>query len=178
MNMFCYQCQETAKGTGCTLRGVCGKTAQVSNLQDLLIYTVKGISEVVVKGGLDVKELGDVNHEVLNSLFITITNANFDDDAIEGQIKKMLAERDKLRAKVTAENLHDCATFEVGDRQSMLEKAVNVGILSTENEDIRSLREMITYGIKGLAAYAHHALNIGKENPDLYVIYEAMAATG
>ncbi|MFY9176402.1 MAG: hydroxylamine reductase [Caldicoprobacterales bacterium] len=178
MNMFCYQCQETAKGTGCTLRGVCGKTAQVSNLQDLLIYTVKGISEVVVKGGLDVKELGDVNHEVLNSLFITITNANFDDDAIEGQIKKMLAERDKLRAKVTAENLHDCATFEVGDRQSMLEKAVNVGILSTENEDIRSLREMITYGIKGLAAYAHHALNIGKENPDLYAfIYEAMAAT-
>ena len=178
MNMFCYQCQETAKGTGCTLRGVCGKTAQVSNLQDLLIYTVKGISEVVVKGGLDVKELGDVNHEVLNSLFITITNANFDDDAIEGQIKKMLAERNKLRAKVTAENLHDCATFEVGDRQSMLEKAVNVGILSTENEDIRSLREMITYGIKGLAAYAHHALNIGKENPDLYAfIYEAMAAT-
>ena len=87
MNMFCYQCQETAKGTGCTLRGVCGKTAQVSNLQDLLIYTVKGISEVVVKGGLDVKELGDVNHEVLNS-FITITNANFDDDAIEGQSKR------------------------------------------------------------------------------------------
>ena len=161
MNMFCYQCQETAKGTGCTLRGVCGKTAQVSNLQDLLIYTVKGISEVVVKGGLDVKELGDVNHEVLNSLFITITNANFDDDAIEGQIKKMLAERDKLRAKVTAENLHDCATFEVGDRQSMLEKAVNVGILSTENEDIRSLRDdNLRY--QGLAAYAHHALNIGK----------------
>lgn len=176
--MFCYQCQETAKGKGCTVRGVCGKTAEVSNLQDLLIYTVKGISELVVKGGLDVKKLGDLNHEVLNSLFITITNANFDDDAIEKQIRKMLAKRDELRAKVSVDNLHDCATFEVSDRQSMLEKAVTVGILSTEDEDIRSLREMITYGIKGLAAYTHHALNIGKENPDLYAfIYEAMAAT-
>lgn len=176
--MFCYQCQETAKGKGCTVRGVCGKTAEVSNLQDLLIYTVKGISELVVKGGLDVKKLGDLNHEVLNSLFITITNANFDDDAIEKQIRKMLAKRDELRAKVSVDNLHDCAIFEVSDRQSMLEKAVTVGILSTEDEDIRSLREMITYGIKGLAAYTHHALNIGKENPDLYAfIYEAMAAT-
>ncbi|NLN41524.1 MAG: hydroxylamine reductase [Clostridiales bacterium] len=178
MNMFCYQCQETARGKGCTVKGVCGKTAEVSNLQDLLIYTVKGISEVVVKGGLDVKELGDVNHQVLNSLFITITNANFDDDAIEKQIRKMLAKRDELRAKVSVDNLHDCATFEVSDRQSMIEKAVTVGILATADEDIRSLREMITYGIKGLAAYAHHALNIGKENPDLYAfIYEAMAAT-
>jgi len=178
MNMFCYQCQETARGKGCTVKGVCGKTAEVSNLQDLLIYTVKGISDVVVKGGLDVKELGDVNHEVLNSLFITITNANFDDDAIERQIRKMLAIRDELRAKVSVDNLHDCATFEVSDRDSMLEKAVTVGILSTADEDIRSLREMITYGIKGLAAYAHHALNIGKENPDLYAfVYEAMAAT-
>ncbi len=178
MNMFCYQCQETARGKGCTVKGVCGKTAEVSILQDLLIYTVKGISEVVVKGGLDVKELGDVNHQVLNSLFITITNANFDDDAIEKQIRKMLAKRDELRAKVSVDNLHDCATFEVSDRQSMIEKAVTVGILATADEDIRSLREMITYGIKGLAAYAHHALNIGKENPDLYAfIYEAMAAT-
>ena len=122
MNMFCYQCQETARGKGCTVKGVCGKTAEVSNLQDLLIYTVKGISDVVVKGGLDVKELGDVNHEVLNSLFITITNANFDDDAIERQIRKMLAIRDELRAKVSVDNLHDCATFEVSDRDSMLEK--------------------------------------------------------
>ena len=178
MNMFCYQCQETARGKGCTVKGVCGKTAEVSNLQDLLIYTVKGISEVVVKGGLDVKQLEDVNHQVLNSLFITITNANFDDDAIEKQIRKMLAMRDELRARISVDNLHDCATFEVSDRESMLEKATAVGILSTENEDIRSLREMITYGIKGLAAYAHHALNIGKENPDLYAfVYEAMAAT-
>ena len=178
MNMFCYQCQETARGTGCTVRGVCGKTSEVSNLQDLLIYTVKGISEIVVKGKLDVKELGDINHQVLNSLFITITNANFDDDAIEEEINLMLSLRDSLREKIDVNNLHDSATFEVNSREDMLEKAKTSGILSTENEDIRSLREMITYGIKGLAAYTDHALNIGKENYDLYVfIYEAMAAT-
>jgi hydroxylamine reductase len=90
MNMFCYQCQETARGTGCTVRGVCGKTPEVSNLQDLLIYTLKGISEIVVKGDLNVRDLGTLNHDMLNSLFITITNANFDDDAIEKDIINLL----------------------------------------------------------------------------------------
>jgi hydroxylamine reductase len=178
MNMFCYQCQETARGTGCTVRGVCGKTPEVSNLQDLLIYTLKGISEIVVKGDLNVRDLGTLNHDMLNSLFITITNANFDDDAIEKDIIKMLAARDELRAKVDALDLHDSATFTVTDRESMLKKAMAVGVLSTENEDIRSLREMIIYGLKGLAAYTHHALNIGKEDYDLYAfVYEALAAT-
>ena len=88
MSMFCYQCQETAKGTGCEIRGVCGKTEEVAKLQDLLIYTLKGISEIVVQGKLDVKGLGTVNHAVLNSLFMTITNANFDADAFESEIKK------------------------------------------------------------------------------------------
>ncbi|HZJ58329.1 MAG TPA: hydroxylamine reductase [Clostridia bacterium] len=178
MNMFCYQCQETARGTGCAVRGVCGKTPEVSNLQDLLIYTLKGISEIVVKGDLNVKDLGMINHDVLNGLFITITNANFDDDSIEKEIKKMLAARDGLRAKAGDLDLHDSATFTVSDRESMLKKAVTVGVLSTENEDIRSLREMIIYGLKGLAAYTHHALNIGKEDYDLYAfVYEALAAT-
>jgi len=178
MNMFCYQCQETARGTGCTVRGVCGKTPEVSNLQDLLIYTLKGISEIVVKGDLNVRDLGTLNHDMLNSLFITITNANFDDDAIEKDIIKMLAARDELRAKVDALDLHDSATFTVTDRESMLKKAMAVGVLSTENEDIRSLREMIIYGLKGLAAYTHHALNIGKEDYNLYAfVYEALAAT-
>ena len=99
MSMFCYQCQETAKGTGCEIRGVCGKTEEVAKLQDLLIYALKGISEIVVKGRLDVKELGQVNHEVLNSLFMTITNANFNTVAFEAQIKKVLTIRDQLRAK-------------------------------------------------------------------------------
>src|SRR5512139_1210317 len=96
MSMFCYQCQETAKGTGCQIKGVCGKNEEVAKLQDLLIYTVKGISEIIVKGKIHIKNLTDTNYEVLNSLFITITNANFDDGSIEKQIMKMIAIRDDL----------------------------------------------------------------------------------
>ncbi|MEL7657897.1 MAG: hydroxylamine reductase, partial [Bacillota bacterium] len=178
MSMFCYQCQETAKGTGCEIRGVCGKTEEVAKLQDLLIYALKGISEVVVNGKLDVKGLGTINYEVLNSLFMTITNANFDATAFETEIKKMLKLRNELRAKISANQLHNAATFEVSSKDAMLEKATAVGVLATQNEDIRSLRQMITYGLKGMAAYTHHALNIGKENVEIYAfVYEALAAT-
>jgi hydroxylamine reductase len=177
MSMFCYQCQETAKGTGCEVRGVCGKTEEVAKLQDLLIYTLKGIAEIIVKGKLDVKELGPVNHEVLKGLFMTITNANFDAAAFETEIKKMLTLRKMLKAKVAAADWHDAVTYEVDSKEAMLEKAAGVGVLATQNEDVRSLREMITYGLKGLAAYTHHALNIGKENNELYAfVYEALAA--
>ncbi len=177
MSMFCYQCQETAKGTGCTIKGVCGKNEEVAKLQDLLIYTMKGISEIVVKNGLDVGELQNVNHQVLNGLFMTITNANFDDDALESQIKELLKVRDGLMSKDN-EALHDAAIFTVDSRESMLDKAAKVGVLSTENEDVRSLREMIIYGLKGMAAYLEHALNIGKENTEINAfIYEALAAT-
>ena len=178
MSMFCYQCQETAKGIGCEVRGVCGKTEEVAKLQDLLIYTLKGISEIVVKGKLDVKGLGPTNHEVLKGLFMTITNANFDAAAFETEIKKLLTLRKMLKAKVAATNWQDAVTFEVDSKEAMLAKAASVGVLATQNEDVRSLREMITYGLKGLAAYAHHALNIGKENSELYAfVYEALAAT-
>ncbi len=177
MSMFCYQCQETARGQGCEVRGVCGKNEDVAKLQDLLIYTTKGISEIVVKGDVDVSTITEINHELLNSLFITITNANFDEDSIEAQIRKNIKLRDELRAKVSGVSFGDAATFEVGDRASMLEKASKVGVLATENEDVRSLREMIIYGLKGMAAYAHHALNIGKENLEIYkFIYEALEA--
>ncbi len=177
MSMFCYQCQEAAKGTGCTKIGVCGKDEEVSNLQDLLIYSAKGIAEVVVKGELDVAGLGDINETVLDSLFKTITNANFDPEAIKAQIRKNLEIRDEL-AKNVSTDLHDCATFTVTDDASMEAKAVSVGVLSTENEDVRSLRELIIYGLKGFAAYTHHALNLGKEDTDLYAFtYEALAAT-
>ena len=177
MGMFCYQCQEASKGIGCDVRGVCGKNEEVAKLQDLLIYALKGISHIVTEGELDVEALGDVNGEVLTGLFMTITNANFDDDAIERHIKKVLGLRDELRAQAEAEFVHDAATFQVKNREEMLDKAALVGVLSTENEDIRSLREMIIYGLKGLAAYAEHALNIGKENPELYdFIYRALAA--
>ncbi|MGI6576432.1 MAG: hydroxylamine reductase [bacterium] len=178
MGMFCYQCQETARNTGCTVRGVCGKNEEVAKLQDLLIYTLKGIAEIFVKGKFDIGNLEKVNGEVLSSLFMTITNANFDDGKIEAQIKKMIALRDELKESVGVGALHDAATFTVDTREAMLEKAASVGILATENEDVRSLREMLTYGLKGMAAYAEHAKNIGKE--DLTVntfIYEALAAT-
>ncbi|MDD2221514.1 MAG: hydroxylamine reductase [Clostridia bacterium] len=178
MSMYCYQCQETAGGKGCSVRGVCGKTEEVAKLQDLLVYTLKGLADIVVKGKLDVKRLSGTNYEVLNSLFMTITNANFDDGSIEKQIIKMLAVRDNLRSSVNAQGLHDAAVFTVGTREAMLEKAASIGVLATENEDIRSLREMITYGVKGMAAYAEHAKNIGKESLDINTfIYKALAAT-
>lgn len=178
MSMFCYQCQETAKNTGCTVKGVCGKNEEVAKLQDLLIYACKGVSEVVTKGKLDVSALNVVNHEVLKSLFITITNANFDEAAIEKQVLNMIRLRDELRLKTSGVQLGDAGLFTVTDRASMLEKASVVGVLATENEDVRSLRELIIYGLKGMAAYTHHALNIGKENVEINAfIYEALAAT-
>lgn len=177
MSMFCYQCQEAAKGTGCEIKGVCGKNEEVAKLQDLMIYTLKGIADIVVKGGLNVEEITGVNHKVLNGLFMTITNANFDEAAFAKELKVMLALRDQLRVKVNAADLHDAATFTVGTVDEMLAKAAKVGVLATENEDVRSLRELITYGLKGLAAYTHHALNAGKEKDTLYTfVYEALAA--
>jgi hydroxylamine reductase len=176
--MFCYQCQETSKGVGCQIRGVCGKNEEVAKLQDLLIYTLKGIADVVIKEKINVKDIPLVNHEILRGLFITITNANFDDVAIEKEIRKALAMRDGLKKNVPANQMHDSATFTVQSKESMLAKAETSGVLATENEDIRSLRELITYGLKGMAAYSHHALNIGKEKDEIYTfIYEALAAT-
>jgi len=179
LSMFCFQCQEAAKGIGCTVRGVCGKDAEVSNLQDLLIYAAKGVANIVRNSNLDVNELGVVNHEILNSLFVTITNANFDEQSIERQIRKVLKLRDGLMTNVPNPSvLHDAATFQVMDRQDMINKATAVGILSTTDEDVRSLRELITYGLKGMAAYAHHALNLGEENSGIYsFIYKALDAT-
>jgi hydroxylamine reductase len=178
MNMFCYQCQETAKGTGCNIRGVCGKNEEVAKLQDLLIYTLKGISYIVVSANINLDKLGEINHQLLSSLFMTITNANFDDKAIEQQIKTMLLLRDGLKNQFNLDNPHDAAIFNVDSKESMLKKASLVNILSTENEDIRSLRETIIYGLKGIAAYGEHALNIGLENQKIYrFIYRALAST-
>lgn len=178
MSMFCYQCQETAKGTGCEIRGVCGKTPEVAKIQDLLIYSVKGLAEVVVKGKISVSEIAGVNHELLNSLFMTITNANFDEPMLIGQIKKVISLRESLKENHSGLSLSDAATFVYTTDIDMQEKASAVGVLSTENEDIRSLREMIVYGLKGMAAYSEHALNIGKENEEIYrFIYEALVAT-
>ena len=178
MGMFCYQCQETARGTGCNVIGVCGKNENVAKLQDLLIYTLKGIAEIKVKANLKVEDLNEINHEVIKSLFMTITNANFDEAAFEAEINKMIGLRDKLRETVVLENMHDASTFEVSTIEKMIAYGDKVGVLATENEDVRSLRELIIYGLKGMAAYTHHALNIGKKNNDIYnFVYEALAAT-
>ena len=178
MSMFCYQCQETAGGRGCAIRGVCGKTEDIARLQDLLIHTLRGISEIVVKSGADASKLSTLNGELLNSLFMTITNANFDGASLEAQIDRMLGLRDMLREQANVPGLSDAAAFHAESSEQKQEMAASVGVLRTENEDIRSLREMITYGLKGMAAYAEHARNLGKEDPEIYAfMYKALAAT-
>ena len=176
MGMFCYQCQETARGTGCDVRGVCGKLEETANLQDLLLYVVKGTAESMVKGHAPVRELKDANRQILNSLFMTITNANFNDDAIAAQIKLMLSIRNVVRKVYPNGHLHDAATFSVDSRQSMLEKAAQIGVLATSDPDIRSLRQSVMNGLKGISAYAEHALNLGQEDPEIHVFMaEALA---
>ncbi len=176
MSMFCYQCQEAAGGKGCTTQGVCGKNAEVSNLQDLLIYVVKGIAAKVMAKKLPMNTLDTLNREVTTSLFMTITNANFDDAAIARQISRMLTLRDALPASAD-DTLPDAATFQTDTLDAMRRKATTVGVLATGNEDVRSLREMILYGLKGMAAYTEHAANLGKEDETLYAFfYEALAA--
>lgn len=177
MSMFCYQCQETARGKGCEVRGVCGKSEETAKLQDLLIYSLKGLAQVVVKGKADAAVPGDTNYQVVKSLFMTITNANFDNAAIEEQIRTIVSIRNDLIKKTGASGLHDAAAFTPGTTEQMLGKASSVGVLATGNEDIRSLQQMITYGLKGMAAYTEHALMAGKENAEIYAfIYEALAA--
>ena len=184
--MFCYQCQETAKGTGCTTIGVCGKDAETSGLQDLLIHTDKGVaaySSVLRKNG-KAKELieGKVNRYLVNSLFITITNANFDDDAILDEIKAGLKLREELKALATDEEKKeaekygaDLVNWYYESNEDLIKFSKNqsvVGVLRTENEDVRSLRELIVYGLKGLAAYAEHAFNLGKTSDEIFAFVE------
>ncbi len=178
MSMFCYQCQETAKGKGCEIRGVCGKTDEVVNLQDVLVYSLKGLSRVVIRGRADVASLHEENHELLRGLFMTITNANFDGDAIARETMKILALRDALKVKLGYADPHDSVNFSVTNKEEMLVKAPEAGVLATENEDVRSLRELVIYGLKGMAAYAEHALNIGDESVAIYeFMYKALDAT-
>jgi len=182
--MFCYQCQETAKGTGCTLRGVCGKTANVANLQDLLVYTLKGISFYNNKAReleLDTKK---ADRFIIESLFMTITNANFDKNRFITRIKEALKLRDEIKESVVKAGgniqdiTQDCATWYSDSEAVFNEKSKYVGVLATENEDIRSLRELLTYGLKGMAAYAEHALNLGYEDDGIYsFIGKALVAT-
>ncbi len=166
--MFCFQCQETAGCKGCTISGVCGKKPEVAAMQDLLIYVTKGLSNVTTKmreEGLSVDK--DVNHLVTKNLFMTITNANFDKDVIVDAIKKTLATKEALLNKLSnKEDLFAAALYN-GDESDFEKKAKVVGVLSTADEDIRSLRELITYGLKGLAAYSKHANALLEDSEDV-----------
>ena len=179
--MFCYQCQETAKGTGCTVSGVCGKKPETAALQDLLIYVTKGLAQVTTRLRAEGKEVSyDINHMITMNLFITITNANFDDDAIMNRIANTLIEKEKLLAVLSnKDGLSDAATWKA-DRSEYAAKAAapEVGVLSTKNEDIRSLRELITYGLKGLAAYSKHANALLSDDAELDAfLQETLAKT-
>lgn len=179
--MFCYQCQETAGCAGCTMSGVCGKKPEVANLQDLLVYITKGISAVTTALRAEGKAVAeDVNHLISVNLFTTITNANFDYDAIAAKIEETLSIKEELLGQLSAEaraNLPEAAIYN-GAKADFDEKAKTVGVLSTENEDIRSLRELITYGLKGLAAYSKHANALLKDNVEVDAfLQKALAAT-
>ena len=184
--MFCYQCQETSKGTGCTSIGVCGKTAETSGLQDLLVHIDKGVaaySSVLRKAG-KAKELleGQVNKYLVNSLFITITNANFDDAMILDEIRAGLKLREELKALCSAEELKSVEKYGAEvlnwyyesdeDLLNYSMKLDVVGILRTANEDVRSLRELIVYGLKGMAAYTEHAMNLGFTSDEIFAFTE------
>jgi hydroxylamine reductase len=187
--MFCFQCQETAKNTGCTVRGVCGKPEETANLQDLLISVLKGISVY----GEKLKELGAADRAnddfIAQGLFATITNANWDDARFTEMIREGLRRRDQLKTKFLAAyrkkngrdfdgSLPETATWFTDDMAAFSEKAKTVGVLATENEDIRSLRELLTIGLKGVAAYADHAAILGFKKDEINdFMMEALAST-
>lgn len=156
--MFCFQCQETAGCKGCTMVGVCGKKPEVAAMQDLLVYVTKGLSSVTTELRKEGKNVSrDVNHMVSWNLFTTITNANFDRESIIERIKLTLAKKEELRKEFSSEdNLTEAAKWN-GTEAEFDAKAKTVGVLATKDEDIRSLRELITYGLKGLCAYSKHA---------------------
>lgn len=175
MSMFCYQCQETCKNTGCTVAGMCGKKEDTANLQDLLVFALRGLATVAERREMaNDKKIGEL---ITRSLFITITNANFDNAAISAAVTEVLAMRDKIKcAGSCACSVPDCVTWS-GSPDEYAAKAVSVGVLSTENEDIRSLRSLLTYGLKGIAAYTHHAEMLGKEDEKIYAfLVEGLAA--
>ena len=177
--MFCFQCQETAGCSGCTVSGVCGKKPDVAAMQDLLVYVTKGISAVTTQLRSEGKEIDDnINHQIIVNLFTTITNANFDKESIITRIKETLEIKEELLKKVENRDGLPEAAFWNGTEDTFEDKASHVGILATENEDIRSLRELITYGLKGLAAYAKHAAALAHTDEEIDAfLQKALAAT-
>ena len=178
-NMFCYQCQETAGCTGCTNSGVCGKTPEVAAMQDLLVYVTRGISAVTTHlRSLGTEISAEINHLITVNLFTTITNANFDKEMIVARIRETLDTKENLLKQCPDTSMLPAAALWNGEEHTFAVKAALVGVLSTKDEDIRSLREMITYGLKGLSAYSKHANALLKENAELDAFLQrALAAT-
>ncbi len=175
--MFCYQCQETARCSGCTQAGVCGKTPETANLQDLLIYVTKGLSEVTTRLRAEGKAVShDINQLVTENLFVTITNANFDPDFIIDRIQTTLNRKAELLGQLKDREGFSEAALWNADKQEFAAKSFSVGVLATENEDIRSLRELIIYGLKGMAAYLKHANALGKENENIDAFLQSVLA--
>ena len=176
--MFCYQCQETAGCTGCTQVGVCGKKPEVAAMQDLLVSVTKGLSAVTTKLRAEGKPVSQhVNHLVTLNLFATITNANFDRDALVSRVRETLAEKALLLSQVENKDvLPEAALWTSDDEAEMVARAAEVGVLATENEDIRSLRELITYGLKGLAAYLKHANALMQDDEDIDAFLQSALA--
>ena len=186
MSMFCFQCQETAKNEGCTVKGVCGKTDEVSNLQDVLVFAAKGVAVYSSQLRNAGKRYDKVDEYLYRSLFISITNANFDGDEIIEAIKKGVNLRKFLKSELEKEGIAldpkfentFLTTYEYSENDDLVELAKKVGVLRTENIDVRSLREMVLYGLKGMAAYGFHAYNLGSTDNDIYKFYEkALLAT-
>ncbi|QYE97837.1 hydroxylamine reductase [Paraclostridium sordellii] len=176
--MFCFQCQETAGCTGCTKFGVCGKSPDLARMQDLLIYTTKGLSEVTTRLRNEGKKVADeVNHLVTINLFTTITNANFDNEVFYERVNKTLQIKDALLTELAnKENLSEAALWNAATREEMDGKSTKVGVLATKNEDIRSLRELIIYGLKGMSAYMKHANALGYDNEDINAFMQSTLA--
>ncbi|WP_278474877.1 hydroxylamine reductase [Megamonas funiformis] len=176
--MFCFQCQETAQCTGCTRVGVCGKSATTATLQDLLIYATKGLCEITTKLRQEKQNISrKLNQFICESLFITITNANFNDEIIIKRITDTLNYKQELLAKLqNKDNLSPVALWTTDDENTYLVKGATIGVLATENEDIRSLRELITYGLKGMAAYNKHANALSKFNDEIDAFLQATLA--
>jgi hydroxylamine reductase len=176
--MFCYQCEETNKGIGCTTAGVCGKKPEVSNLMDLYIYLMKGLSICNLRVNVNNKLSEKIDNFLIDGLFSTITNANFDKQYFLNKINETLTLREELKTKIDDEINLDAVNWYSNDEKEIHEKASQVGILSTENEDIRSLNELLIYGLKGMAAYYHHANILGEKDKTITrFIQEALSAT-
>ena len=184
MSMFCFQCQEAAKGSGCTIQGVCGKTGKVSNLQDLLVFVSKGISyfaHIARQSKLSCKE---ADKYVTEALFMTITNANFDDSRITAKISEGMSVRTQIKKSLELNHIEIPAelpmqaTIKADSDESIIKQSLLVGILNEPNEDLRSLKELTVYGLKGMAAYAHHAFTLGFEDENIFgFMHRALSAT-